>query len=118
LVALAPHQARQRQNVANRKNGVELLHALLKQVRLREKKFLIQSRSFAEMLEASVRKYQKRAIEAAVFVAFVFFVVKDRDASTCLRSRLRRPRLRMTTAGSGRLGDPSLPVFAADDSGI
>jgi|GEM_PF-4083000 len=41
------------------------------------------------MLEASIRKYQKRTIKAAVFVAFMFFVVKDRDASTCLRSSFR-----------------------------
>jgi predicted PurR-regulated permease PerM len=49
-------------------------------IKLRQKKFLIQSGSFSEMLEAAIRKYQNRAIEAAVFVTFVFFVVKDRDA--------------------------------------
>ena len=31
--------------------------------------YLVQSRSFAEMLEASIRKYQNRTIEAAQVIA-------------------------------------------------
>ena len=46
--------------------AVELLRKLLNnEIKLRSKKFLIQSKSFAEMLEKSIRKYQNRAIEAA-----------------------------------------------------
>ena len=32
---------------------------------IRAKKYLVQSRSFAKMLEATIRKYQNRTIEAA-----------------------------------------------------
>jgi type I restriction enzyme R subunit len=49
--------------------AVETLRKLLNnEIKLRQKKFLIQSRSFAEMLEASIRKYQNRAIEAAAVI--------------------------------------------------
>jgi type I restriction enzyme, R subunit len=53
-------------NMPHKNLAVELLRKLLaNELKARQKKFLIQSRSFAEMLEASVRKYQNRAIEAA-----------------------------------------------------
>ena len=38
------------------------------EIRIRSKKFLIQSKSFARMLEESIRKYQNRAIEAAAVI--------------------------------------------------
>ncbi len=53
-------------NMPQRNLAVELLQKLLKgEIKLRSRKNLIQGRSFAEMLEQSVRKYQNRAIEAA-----------------------------------------------------
>src|ERR1019366_6370127 len=46
--------------------AVELLRKLLNnEIKLRSKKFLIQAKSFAEMLEKAILKYQNRAIEAA-----------------------------------------------------
>ena len=49
--------------------AVETLRKLLNnEIKLRQKKFLIQSRKFSEMLEASIRKYQNRAIEAAAVI--------------------------------------------------
>jgi len=46
--------------------AVEMLRKLLNdEIKTRSKKNLVQSRSFAEMLEQSIRKYQNRAIEAA-----------------------------------------------------
>lgn len=49
--------------------AVELLRKLLSnEIRVRSKKFLIQSKSFAAMLEESIRKYQNRAIEAAAVI--------------------------------------------------
>jgi type I restriction enzyme R subunit len=49
--------------------AVETLRKLLNnEIKLRQKKFLIQSRSFAQMLEESIRKYQNRAIEAAAVI--------------------------------------------------
>ena len=49
--------------------AVDLLRKLLNnEIRVRSKKFLIQSKSFAAMLEESIRKYQNRAIEAAAVI--------------------------------------------------
>ena len=46
--------------------AVELLQRLLKgELRTRRRKNLVQARSFAELLEQSLRRYQNRAIEAA-----------------------------------------------------
>jgi type I restriction enzyme R subunit len=46
--------------------AVELLQKLLKgEIRLRSRRNLVQGRSFAEMLDHSLRRYQNRAIEAA-----------------------------------------------------
>jgi type I restriction enzyme R subunit len=46
--------------------AVELLQKLLKgEVKERRRKNVVQARSFAEMLEQTIRKYQNRAIEAA-----------------------------------------------------
>ena len=49
--------------------AVELLRKLLQnEIKVRERKFLIQSRSFAGLLEQSLRKYQNRAIETAAVI--------------------------------------------------
>lgn len=45
---------------------MELLQKLLNnELKIRSKKYLVQSCSFAEMLESTIRKYQNRTIEAA-----------------------------------------------------
>jgi len=57
---------------------VETLRKLLSQeIKLRSRKFLIQSRSFAEMLEASIRKYQNRAIETAAVIEELIALAKE-----------------------------------------
>jgi type I restriction enzyme R subunit len=63
--------------------AVETLRKLLNnEIKLRSRKFLIQSRSFAEMLEASIRKYQNRAIEAAAVIEELIALAKQmREAS-------------------------------------
>lgn len=46
--------------------AVELLQKLLKgDINLRQRKNIVQARSFAELLEQTIRRYQNRAIEAA-----------------------------------------------------
>ncbi len=56
-------------NMPQKNLAVELLRKLLSnEIRIRSKKLLIQSKSFAEMLEQSIRKYQSRAIEAAAVI--------------------------------------------------
>lgn len=52
--------------IPQRNLAVELLQKLLKgELRTRRRKNLVQTRSFAELLEQSLRRYQNRAIEAA-----------------------------------------------------
>jgi len=63
--------------------AVETLRKLLNnEIKIRSRKFLIQSRSFAEMLEESIRKYQNRAIEAAAVIEELIALAKQmREAS-------------------------------------
>jgi type I restriction enzyme R subunit len=58
--------------------AVETLRKLLSnEIRIRSRKFLIQSRSFAELLEASIRKYQNRAIETAAVIEELIALAKQ-----------------------------------------
>ncbi len=58
--------------------AVETLRKLLNtEIKLRSRKFLIQSRSFADLLEASIRKYQNRAIETAAVIEELIALAKQ-----------------------------------------
>jgi len=49
--------------------AVELLRKLLKgEIKARRKKNIVQARSFTEMLEQTIRRYQNRAVEAAQII--------------------------------------------------
>ena len=56
----------------------ELLRKLLtNEIKVRSRKFLIQSRSFAELLEETLRKFQNRAIETAQVVEELIRLAKE-----------------------------------------
>ncbi|MDD4910112.1 MAG: type I restriction endonuclease subunit R [Candidatus Omnitrophica bacterium] len=56
----------------------ELLKRLLSdEIRLRSKKNLIQGRSFAEMLERSIRKYQNKALDSARIIEELIELAKE-----------------------------------------
>ena len=58
--------------------AVELLQKLLKgEVAQRRRKNIVQARSFAEMLEQTLRRYQNRAIEAAQVIEELIQLAKD-----------------------------------------
>ena len=58
--------------------AVELLQKLLNdEVKTRARKNLVQARSFAEMLEAAVRRYQAKAIEAAQVIEELIALAKE-----------------------------------------
>jgi type I restriction enzyme R subunit len=58
--------------------AVELLRKLLSgEIQTRRKKNVVQARSFAEMLEQSIRRYQNRAIEAAQVIEELIALAKD-----------------------------------------
>jgi type I restriction enzyme R subunit len=58
--------------------AVELLQKLLRgEIRTRGRRNVVQARSFAEMLEQSIRKYQNRAIEAAQVIEELIQLAKE-----------------------------------------
>jgi type I restriction enzyme R subunit len=66
----------------HRNLAVELLQRLLKgEIRDRRRNNLVQARSFAEMLEQTVRRYQNRAIEAAQVIEELIALAKDMRAA-------------------------------------
>jgi type I restriction enzyme R subunit len=70
---LAEVKGMKQQNLA-----LEMLKKLLgDEIKTRERKNLIQSRSFAEMLEKSIRAYQNRSIDAAQVIAHLVALAKD-----------------------------------------
>ena len=58
--------------------AVETLRKLLNdEIKVRSRRHLVQSRSFAEMLENSIRRYQNRAIEAAQVIEELIQLAKE-----------------------------------------
>ena len=71
------------QGMPHRNLAVELLQKLLKgEVSARRRKNVVQARSFAELLEQTLRRYQNRAIEAAQVIEELIELAKEmREAS-------------------------------------
>ena len=66
------------QGMPQRNLAVELLQKLLKgELHIRRRKNVVQARSFAEMLEQTLRRYQNRAIEAAQVVEELIQLAKE-----------------------------------------
>ncbi len=66
----------------HRNLAVELLRKLLNdEVKVRSKHNLVQARSFADLLEKSVRRYQNRAIEAAQVIEELIELAKEMRAA-------------------------------------
>ena len=66
------------QGMPHRNLAVELLEKLLKgEVSTRRPKNLVQARSFAEMLETTLRRYQNRVIEAAQVIEELIALARD-----------------------------------------
>ncbi|MBI2357355.1 MAG: type I restriction endonuclease subunit R, partial [Deltaproteobacteria bacterium] len=69
-------------NMPQRNLAVELLRKLLSgEIQTRRKKNVVQARSFAEMLEESIRRYQNRAIEAAQVIEEMIALAKQMRAA-------------------------------------
>jgi type I restriction enzyme R subunit len=110
-------------NLPHKNLAVELLRKLLKdELRIRQKKFLIQSRSFAEMLEASVRKYQNRAIEAAQVIEELIALAKDMREANKRGEKLKLTddelafydALEVNDSAVKVLGEPTLTTIARE----
>jgi type I restriction enzyme R subunit len=69
--------------------AVELLQKLLSgEIRLRRKKNVVQAKSFADMLEQTIRRYQNRAIEAAQVIEELIGLAKDMRAANTRGEKL------------------------------
>jgi type I restriction enzyme R subunit len=69
--------------------AVELLQKLLKgEIRSRGRRNVVQARSFAELLEQSVRKYQNRAIETAQVIEELIQLARDMRAASARGEQL------------------------------
>ena len=66
------------QTIRHRNLAMELLEKLLNdEIKVRSKKNLVQSRSFAEMLDNTIRRYQNRSIEAAQVITELIQLAKE-----------------------------------------
>jgi len=63
--------------------AVELLQKLLKgEISTRRRKNVVQARSFAELLEHAIRRYQNRAVEAAQVIEELIQLARDMRAAS------------------------------------
>jgi type I restriction enzyme R subunit len=63
--------------------SVELLRKLLEgEIKTRRRKNVVQARSFADMLEQTIRRYQNRAIEAAQVIEELIALAKEMRAAS------------------------------------
>ena len=66
------------QKMKQRNLAIELLKKLIKnELSTRRRKNIVQSRSFAEMLERTIRRYQNRSIEAATVIEELIELAKE-----------------------------------------
>jgi type I restriction enzyme R subunit len=70
-------------DMPHRNLAVELLNKLLKgEIKARSKRNVVQGRSFAELLEQSLRRYQNRAIETAKVIEELIALAKEMRAAS------------------------------------
>ena len=80
---------REVRGMRRRNLAVELLEKLLKgQLATRRRKNVVQARSFAEMLEQTIRRYQNRAVEAAQVIEELIGLAREMRESNARGERL------------------------------
>ncbi|MFH1044157.1 MAG: type I restriction endonuclease subunit R [Pseudomonadota bacterium] len=111
------------QGMPQRNLAVELLHKLLKgEIKLRSKRNVVQARSFAELLEQAVRKYQNRAIETAQVIEELIRLAKDMRAANARGEALHLSEdelafydaLEVNDSAVKVLGEPTLVKIARE----
>ena len=103
--------------------AVELLHKLLKgEIKARSKRNVVQGRSFAELLEQAIRKYQNRAIETAQVIEELIRLAKDMRAANARGEELHLSEdelafydaLEVNDSAVKVLGEPTLVKIARE----
>jgi type I restriction enzyme, R subunit len=110
-------------HLPQRNLAVELLQKLLNgEIKTRSKKYLVQARSFGDMLEATIRRYQNRTIEAAQVIAELIQLAKEmreadkRGENLGLTSDERAfyDALEVNASAVAELGEPTLKKIAQE----
>jgi type I restriction enzyme R subunit len=103
--------------------AVELLEKLLKgEIKTRAKRNVVQARSFSDMLEQAVRKYQNRAIETAQVIEELIQLAKDMRAAQVRGEQLHLSEdelafydaLEVNDSAVKVLGEPTLVKIARE----
>ncbi|BBO21242.1 MAG: DEAD/DEAH box helicase [Rhodocyclaceae bacterium] len=111
------------QGMPQRNLAVELLQKLLKgEIRARSKRNVVQARSFADLLEQAVRKYQNRAIETAQVIEELIQLAKDMRAASARGEALKLSEdelafydaLEVNDSAVKVLGEPTLVKIARE----
>jgi type I restriction enzyme R subunit len=111
------------QGMPQRNLAMELLQKLLKgEIRARSKRNVVQARSFAELLEQAVRKYQNRAIETAQVIEELIQLARDMRAASARGEALKLSEdelafydaLEVNDSAVKVLGEPTLVKIARE----
>jgi type I restriction enzyme R subunit len=103
--------------------AVELLQKLLRgEIKNRAKRNVVQGRSFADLLEASLRRYQNRAIETAKVIEELIQLAKDMRAANARGEALKLSEdelafydaLEVNDSAVKVLGEPNLAGIARE----
>lgn len=110
-------------DMPQRNLAVELLQKLLKgEIKLRSKRNVVQGRSFADLLEQSLRRYQNRAIETAKVIEELIQLAKDMRAANARGEALKMSEdelafydaLEVNDSAVKVLGEPALVGIARE----
>ncbi len=110
-------------DMPQRNVAIELLRKLLfDEIKLRSRKNLVQSRSFAEMLERTIHSYQNRAIEVAQVIAELIELAKEIRESNKRGEELKLSEeelafydaLEVNDSAVKVLGDENLKIIARE----
>ena len=110
-------------DMPHRNLAVELLQKLLKsEIKTRAKRNVVQARSFAELLEQAVRRYQNRAIETAQVIEELIQLAKDMRAANARGEALKLNEdelafydaLEVSDSAVKVLGEPTLVHIARE----
>jgi type I restriction enzyme R subunit len=111
------------QHMPQRNLAVELLRKLLSgEIRTRSRRNVVQGRSFAELLEQALRKYQNRAIETAQVIEELIALAKDMRAANARGEELHLTddelafydALEVNDSAVKVLGEPTLVKIARE----
>ena len=95
--------------------AVELLQKLLKgEVATRRKKNVVQARSFAEMLEQTLRRYQNRAVEAAQVIEELIQLARELREATARGERLGLSEDELAFYDALETNDSAVQVLGAE----